>query len=160
MINRTSSAGEPVRPWCCGWAPYLVEREQGKSVLVVGAHCRVVGVGGTEVALLDTGAQWSLIGGDLAELTKPVAEDLGYTLSMSTRFGTYQGRFYRVDVELIAETGNNLRVSATAMLMPDWPGPALVLGYRGLLERVRFGFDPGTSVDGQWLCFGQVGPPS
>jgi hypothetical protein len=42
------------------------------------------------------------------------------------------------------------------LLAPEWEGPP-VLGYRGLLERIRFALDPGVTDADQWMYFGAVG---
>lgn len=108
------------------------------------------------LAMIDTGAQYTVIGGEIAELACAHGEDLDLDVSMSTRLGTIRGRMYRLAIELVAEEGEDLSVSATVLVAPDWSGP-VVLGYRGFLERVRLGFDPGLRDGNTSMCFGLAG---
>ena len=157
MSARPRRSAEPGHPWCTGWARYEVERPFGKSRVVVAARCRVDGIDTVEQALLDTGAQWSLIGGELAELVRPIAVHLELPpLPFTTRLGTLSGSCVRIPIVLVADEGEDLVVESTVYLMPQWTGPSVVLGYRGLLERVRLAFDPGVADD-QWLGFGGYG---
>ncbi len=152
-MSRPRRPGEPATPWATGWSRYWLEATRADRVLVVAARCRITGVGNVELALLDTGAQWSLIGGDLAELARPHASDIDAGPLYATRFGTFQTEMCRLEIELVADEGLDLIVDATVLIATDWTGPP-VIGYRGLLERVRLGLDPGTGDADQWLCFG------
>lgn len=156
-MPRATQLGEPAAPWCTGWAGYLVGGRASGHPLVVGARCRLDGVAVTTNALLDTGAEWSVIGGDMAQLVEPYGSDTSIAITYSTRLGLLEGHLYRLGVELVADQGQNLHVDATVLLMPSWPGPSVVLGYRGLLERVRFAMEPGVRDDDQWWCFGGYG---
>jgi hypothetical protein len=77
-------------------------------------------------------------------------------VTITTRLGSVQARLHTLNVTLGADEGEDLTVRATVLLAPSWPGPP-VLGYRGFLERIRFGFDPGTGHDDQWMFFGDAG---
>jgi len=48
----------------------------------------------------------------------------------------------RLPLTLVAEDGAELPVDATWFLSEDWPGP-MVIGWKGGLERMKFGIDPG-----------------
>ena len=107
-------------------------------------------------ALFDTAAEWSLIGGDIAEALEEEAEYDGWEMSMDTRFGKVHCRLHRLDVTLVADEGEDLRVASSVLLSSDWEGPP-VLGYRGFLERIRFGLDPGDyDRHDQWFFFGRT----
>jgi hypothetical protein len=76
-----------------------------------------------------------------------VAARLGFDLansdemvSLSTRFGTLIGRLERVSVTFDAGEGQPLEIPATCFASADWPGP-MVIGWKGCLERMKFGFD-------------------
>jgi hypothetical protein len=153
-MPRAPQRGEPTAPWCTDWAGYRVGVRAPGHPLVVGARCRLAGTALTTEALVDTGAEWSVVGGEMVKLVEPQASRMGQTIHYSTRLGVLQGDFYRMGVELVADHGQNLHVDATVLLMPEWRGPAVVLGYRGLLERVRFALEPGVRDDDQWWCFG------
>jgi len=153
-MSRHRRPGEPDVPWATGWAQYWIERRQGEHSLVVAARCRIAPIGSVELALVDTGAQWSLIGGELAELARPHLVDRVPGPRYSTRLGTFDTERGRVEIELVADHGMDLVVDATVLLAPDWTGPPMVIGYRGLLERIRIAFDPGSGASDQWLGFG------
>ncbi len=117
-------------------------------------RCKLPGVPGIEMALLDTGAQWSMIGGELARILLGSIEITNdKPPAMQTRKGRMQGKMGRLTITLVAEEGRHLDVDATVMLSEDWPGP-VVLGYRGLLERARLALDPGIGSADRWLFFG------
>jgi hypothetical protein len=139
--------------WSSGCAQYTIEREEGAFPLIVAARCRLGRQRTVEWAMVDTGAQWSVIGGEIAAGLDGDFFDAGKEIAMSTRLGRFSGRFQRLDVTLEADEGEALLVSATVAVLPSWPGP-VVLGYRGFWERVRLGLDPGSGSGTQWMFFG------
>jgi hypothetical protein len=153
MRDRLRRKGEPTTPWCVGAARLGIQVRVRGSKLLVAAHCRFGQPGLATLALLDTGAEWSVLGGDLAEALEPEAEDEHLDVEISTRLGSVRGRLHRLAVTLVAEEGEDLCVSASVLLAPTWPGPP-VLGYRGFLERIRLGLDPGDGPSDPWLFFG------
>lgn len=78
------------------------------------------------------------------------------TVKYATRIGTFEGRLHRLGVTLVADQGEELFVQSTVLVVPAWPGPP-VLGYRGFLERIRIGLDPGGTHEGPRLFFGSDG---
>ncbi len=68
----------------------------------------------------------------------------GWTV-LSTRFGRVRGTFFRGLITLLAHGGEPLDVDSTIFISPDWTGPNF-LGYQGLLQRIRFAFDPETNL--------------
>jgi len=62
-----------------------------------------------------------------------------------TRFGRLTGNLLRFRTFLVASEGESVEIEATWFVCTDWPGP-MVLGWRGCLERIRFGFDPGEEI--------------
>ncbi|MFO0589643.1 MAG: hypothetical protein U0441_19045 [Polyangiaceae bacterium] len=107
-------------------------------------------------ALLDTGAAWSLVGGDLADMIAEQGGEVRQTIILSTRLGRIRGELQELDIVLPAERGDGLRVTGSVVVATGWTGP-MVLGYRGFLERLRFALDPGTQVDDAWFFFGSAG---
>jgi hypothetical protein len=137
----------PAAAWSGGSAQYWIERETDNRVLIVAARCRLGGLEVDDLALIDTAAHWSVIGGELADLVLDNAHDAHPdVISMSTRHGRIQGRLHRLAITLVADDGNDLVVSGTVLIAPEWPGPP-VLGYRGFLERIRIALDPGVADD-------------
>lgn len=66
------------------------------------------------------------------------------TTSLRTAQGRLQGKLYRHRITLIAVAGEDLDIDATVFATDDWTGPS-VLGYTGMLERIRFAVDPETN---------------
>ena len=91
-------------------------------------------------AELDTGATWSVLNAEVAEALDLLGGS-GEPLKISTRLGEYPGRLERIRVDILADEGASLTVDATVWVSQDWPGGTFV-GYRGLLERIRFALDP------------------
>lgn len=92
------------------------------------------------LAVLDTGADWSVIQTEVARALGLLDLD-GEPKSISTRLGTLHGKLVRVDAELVAEEGESVQLSSTVFVSEDWPDGTFI-GYHGFLERVRFAVDP------------------
>jgi hypothetical protein len=152
VAGRRHLPGAPTAPWCTGWARFWIDRPQRSHLLTVAARCRFGSLAEIETVLLDTGAQWSVLGGELAREVEADAFDLETDIILATRLGAARGRLHEISVSLLAEEGEDVTLSATVVLAPSWSGPP-VIGYRGFLERLRFGFDPGEGPDDQWLFF-------
>lgn len=140
MLHRKGKRG--LEPWSTGAAIFRVAPEDSGWRMLVAVHCRL---GGQKrvLALLDTAAEWSVVDGDTARLLRDHLEDLELPITMMTRHGPFTGTLHRIDVELLADptSGSDLMLDATVLVLPGWPGP-VVLGFRGLLESVRFALDP------------------
>jgi hypothetical protein len=118
-----------------GKSLYFADLEEEPSPLLVAAACFIEDLPQRTYALLDTASQWCI-------LPPPLAAKIGFdptsseeTISVSTRFGTLLGRLERVTVT----------IQATCFVSADWPGP-MVIGWKGCLERIRFGFDTSTET--------------
>ena len=60
---------------------------------------------------------------------------------LHTRFGLITGSLGRVTVRFVAADGEPLTIDATCFTSEGWLGP-MVIGWKGCLERIRFGLDP------------------
>ena len=147
--------GSPT-PWAASSTRYRIATEHEGSQLTVAVPCRLAGLPFEIQALLDTGAAWSIVGGDLADLLVTRLGAPGQTMILATRLGRMRGVLHELDVVLVADRGENLLVSATMLIAPGWMGP-VVLGYQGLLERIRFALDPGLGLQDAWFFFAGVG---
>jgi hypothetical protein len=143
-------------PWATSSTRYRIATEHEGSQLTVAVPCRLAGLPFEVQALLDTGAAWSIIGGDLADLLVARLGASGQTMILATRLGRIRGVLQELDVVLVADRGDNLIVSASMLVAPGWMGP-VVLGYQGFLERIRFALDPGVGPGDAWFFFGGVG---
>lgn len=94
------------------------------------------------LALLDTGASWSVLNVEVAEELE-LLNAHGTPLAMSTRLGRIEGKLVRTAATLVAEDGDSVGVDATVFVSHEWRQPTII-GYSGLLERIRFAIDPDT----------------
>jgi len=139
--------------WSSGCSSFFMSHKAGFSRLPVAVKCRIGNSESTELALLDTGAEWSVIGGKVLEFTDNQFDLSDESFYMSTRLGRISGSLYRINISLLAETGYDIAVESTVFISQEWDGP-IVLGYRGFLERIRFAFDPGNVPEEQIFYFG------
>ena len=119
--------------------------------------CRIGSLEETYLALLDTGAEWSVIGGETAKILEDEDElDLPTeSFNMSTRLGRIYGSIHRLNISLLAKQnyGHDLTVESSVFVSEEWVGP-IVLGFRGFLEKIRFALDPGVVSGEQMFYFG------
>lgn len=92
------------------------------------------------LAMLDTGAQWSVLNAELADNLELFERD-GEPVTISSRMGTVGGRLVRARTTLVADDGDSVEVDSTVFVLRDWPAGNFI-GYSGLLERIRFAVDP------------------
>jgi hypothetical protein len=144
------------QPWSSSCARYRVALDHEGSLFTVAVRCIIADLLFETQALLDTGAAWSVIGGDLADMLKPQLDEPGQTMILSTRLGRFRGAIHELDIVLPAEHGDNLTVTGSVIVAPGWTGPVM-LGYRGFLERIRFALDPGAGPDDAWFFFASAG---
>jgi len=144
------------QPWATSSARYRIATEHEGSQMTIAVRCWIGDVPFEIHALLDTGAAWSVIGGDVADLLEARLGTSGQTMILSTRLGRIRGVLHEIDVVLIAERGESVSVSGRILVAPGWTGP-VVLGYQGFLERIRIALDPGVSSDDAWVFFARAG---
>ena len=147
MLYRIDSRG--THPWSTGSAEVRLDVERETGRLPVALWCRFGSLTNPELALLDTGAHWTLIG---PELIQELGDELGEAIDepppMSTRLGRFHGTLHRLPIQLVADMGADFTVDGTCLALPDWPGPS-ILGFNGFLERLRFAFEPAIDADTQ-----------
>lgn len=114
--------------------------ETGESTAKIYVKVRIGG-GGPLLALLDTGAAWSVLAPELAQRIGSSLESLG-PAHLSTRLGTLSGHLARTTITFEAEEGAPLTIVGTFFVSEDWPLRVTFLGYSGLLEMMRFALDP------------------
>jgi hypothetical protein len=96
-------------------------------------------IDGVVFAQLDTGAVWSILDAEIAEILSLLGGE-GEPVTMSTRLCEVNGRLERTSLAIVADEGESISVEATVFVSPDWHAGNF-LGYGGLLERVRFALD-------------------
>ncbi|RKZ80622.1 MAG: hypothetical protein DRR19_23330 [Candidatus Parabeggiatoa sp. nov. 1] len=147
MTPQLYQQNETLFQWSTGAAYLYSLYELGPYKLITGVNCEFLAANKQEIALLDTGAELSVAGhevyqdfleeeGSASLLGAPVGERI-----INTRFGSFEGSLYRIDVGLVAEWGESLTIEGTFLFCEEWRGPT-VLGFHGFLERIRFAIDP------------------
>jgi hypothetical protein len=126
-----------------GGAEVLPHYESGMHSIIMGVRTAWGAPRIQDVALLDTAASWSIMNKDIAAALRDEVELCSDPLRISSRFGVITGHLYRVEVRLLSDSdrGEDLTIPATVCVSNDWPGPS-VLGFGGLLERLRFAYEP------------------
>jgi hypothetical protein len=92
------------------------------------------------MALLDTGGHFCILGADVVEEIKDRLTESFRETTLVTARGRVRGELFRHSIHLLAERGEDLTIEATILVSPDWQGPS-VLGYTGMLDRMRFAID-------------------
>jgi hypothetical protein len=123
-----------------GKSPYFADPDEDSSRLLVAVACFVEDMPQRVYALLDTACPWCVLPPTMAARLGFDLTDGEETASLSTRFGTMVGRLERLLLTFDATEGQPLTIQATCFVSADWPGP-MVIGWKGCLERTRFGFD-------------------
>ena len=95
------------------------------------------------LALLDTGAAWSIVDTEVADALGLFEED-GSQVTISSRVGRVTGKLVRVNATLVAEDGEGVELESTVFVSREWSHGSFV-GYSGLLERIRFAIDPDSN---------------
>src|SRR5207237_4041542 len=73
------------------------------------------------LALVDTGAPWSLLDAEVAESLNLLNGD-GEPKTIKTWRGDIHGRLERINVRLHADEGDSLDLEATVLISPGWRG--------------------------------------
>lgn len=147
-------SGAKYAPWSIGFASFLTGLGPGQHHFLVGVACRIGDMVETDLALLDTAAEWSVIGRETAILLDGQLGEPTETITMLTaRYGRIEGGLCRLKITLIAESGNDLSIEGTVLVSDRWGGPT-VLGYRGFLDRIHIALDPGVVLGNQIFFFG------
>jgi hypothetical protein len=94
------------------------------------------------LALLDTGAEWSVLDREIAEQVG-LADAEGDTITLRHKDGVTPGKLVRTTITMIADEGLGLDVEATVFVPHGaWPSGRNFIGYSGFLEKIRLGLDP------------------
>ncbi len=108
-------------------------------------------------AVVDTGAPWSVVNPDRAELLQDYSTEYR-DLRIHIRGTAFRGDIWRIPVEMVAHEGQSIRFEASVFipnLRPDfdsWSLPEFI-GLQGFLDRIRFAVDPEDNL----FYFGALG---
>ncbi len=149
-----------LEPCSIGYSTYLNSyKVNNRDSITVGVMCRIDDLDFTEYAFLDTGARWTVIGGNIATLLMDkLCLSTEARSTISTRLGKFDGCLNRINMSLLAspDSGNDLTFEATVFVSEEWTGPPIVLGYEGFLQHIRFALDPGIKMGEQFFYFGSL----
>lgn len=137
MLSRTDGS-----TFAAGRSTYL---DADTSLPLEGARIlvRLQFEGVSVLALLDTGAAWSIVDTEVADALGLFEED-GSQVTISSRVGRVTGKLVRVNATLVAEDGEGVELESTVFVSREWSHGSFV-GYSGLLERIRFAIDPDSN---------------
>ena len=133
-----------------GMSSYL-DADPGQRSETSRIHVKVEFDGVTVLALLDTGASWSVLNAELAQALGLFERD-GESVRISSRAGTINGKLVRVATTLVADEGESIEIDSTVFVSSDWPEGNFI-GYSGFLEKIRFAIDPSSNS----FVFGALG---
>ena len=125
-----------------GMSSYL-DADPGQRSETSRIHVKVEFDGVTVLALLDTGASWSVLNAELAQALGLFERD-GESVRISSRAGTINGKLVRVATTLVADEGESIEIDSTVFVSGDWPEGNFI-GYSGFLENIRFAIDPSSN---------------
>lgn len=143
---------EDFPPWSSGSTPLLTDQEHNGRKLIVSVKCSFGDNPERYYALFDTGAEWSVIPQSMVEDNPENFFSLGERITMSTRFGLIEGVLHGCTLHILVDTGKDITIDTTLLVIPDWPGP-VVLGFNALLSNIRWACDPTVANEGR-LYFG------
>ncbi|HTE18125.1 MAG TPA: hypothetical protein VK689_07060 [Armatimonadota bacterium] len=124
-----------------GRSAYASDYAHGPFRLFVAVACRLGTSSDRIEALLDTASEWCVLDSRVALSLGYDLDPLSSSMVMLSRFGAISGRLERIPLSFVATEGTELTLEATWFVSRDWPGPT-VIGWKGCLERMRFGLDP------------------
>lgn len=131
------------RPFTTGKARFSDHANSPADTAEIYVRIELQGFGAPLLAQLDTGATWSVLNAEVAAELVLLDGD-GEPIRLATRHGAVDGRLEEVGLTIVAENGRSLEVQAVVFVSPEWHDHTF-LGYRGLLERIRFALDPQES---------------
>ena len=155
MGQLSIGSGNSLTQWSTGNAEFGPHRFPSDDMVMVGVKCRIENFKQHQTAFLDTGAELPMIGGEIARRLEnwPIARE---NVTMKTREGPMSGPVIRMTITLIADEGEDLPLESSVLLAQEWSGPAIILGYFGFLDRLRFALDPGLRpTDARIFYFGK-----
>lgn len=133
--------------WNVGAAPLFLDHpmRHGDSMLI-GLRCAVEGFEGRFIAMLDTGSEYFILGGEPASrVLKSLGEKAQEVGRLSCRWGRPFAWSANLEVVLLNDhpNGRDVAFNTSALLVPDVVPFEAVLGVRGCLEHLRLALDLG-----------------
>lgn len=140
-------------PWSSGTGEFVALHKYNLDFQPpIMVSCRIGSLPSYDLAMLDTGAQWSIIGGETLELIQGDLGQASDSIKISTRLGPMSCMIHELTVTLQAQWGSDLAVNSKVAVCNEWRGP-LVLGFYGFLEILKIGIEPSISTDQRNLFY-------
>ncbi len=135
-------------PFATGLADCQLEPlSQGDKSTRVVVWVKISGI--STRAIFDTASPYPICAPAIAEQIDSSTLERLQDFTLVTRNGRIRGVLYRMPISFPAREGDSLEVDATVFIpssADDWHGLPSYIGLTGCIERMRFAFDPGTSV--------------
>jgi hypothetical protein len=147
--------------WCCDYTTaHRPEVNWSDEDTPMRLRIECVIEGKPFIAHIDTGAPWSVLGGQLIYDLEDALTPLDQRVCLQTAHGLIEGELHRINMTLMGEgASNNLDLSIRVIVANTWTGPPLMLGMRGCLDSFRWAFDAGFHAeDTPRLFFGELRP--
>jgi hypothetical protein len=135
------------RPYTSNWSDYadfLPSRQPRRGDPKVYVPMAVGQASLRMLAMVDTRATYSVVDASVAAFLGAFEDADVPEATLSTRYGKLTGRLVRRDVWILPAEGAALHLEATLWACPEWSF-GHVIGYSGLLDRLRFAIDPGRN---------------
>lgn len=140
--------------WSCGSTRLLTDITENGHPLTISIKCSFGENTGKHYALFDTGARWTVVPESLVEMYPNTFESLDIPVTLNSRHGNNLGMLHRCAIRILVDSGEDLTVEATVLVIPGW-NASVVIGYTTLLEHIRWACDPTIDHEGR-LYFGKA----
>lgn len=150
----TALYNEDRTKWSSCSTPMLCNLKVEGHNLLISVKCSFGDNQNYYYALFDTGAEWSVIPKTIVDDNPNCFTSLDTPLPIWSRFGKHHGELYQCAVNILVDSGEDLTVEATVMVIQDWCGP-VVLGFKSFLDKIRWACDPTDNLEGR-LYFGRI----
>ena len=140
--------------WSLGSTSLLTEVSENNKKLIICVKCSFGETKEKYYALFDTGAEWTVVPQSIVDSNADCFHSLDIPIKLTSRFGTSDGILHQCDLRILVDSGEDIIVDATVLVIPHWEGP-VVLGFKSLLNKIRWACDPTIDNQGR-LYFGLV----
>ncbi len=146
--------GDEFHEWSLGSTALLTDIDENGRNLIISVKCSFGENTDKYYALFDTGAEWAVIPQTIVDSNPGCFSSLEIPIRLSSRFGTDDGILHECELRILVDSGEDIILGATVLVIPDWNGP-VVFGFKSLLNKIRWACDPTIDQQGR-LYFGMA----
>lgn len=139
--------------WSSGSTKLLTDVTDSGHDLTISIKCSFGENPDKHYALFDTGARWTVVPQTLVDRYPDSFESLDVPITLHSRHGLNRGMLYRCAIRILVDSGEDLVIEPTVLVIPDW-NASVVIGFTSLLEHIRWACDPDVGQEGR-LYFGK-----